>query len=59
MHITPTANRRIVVTGMGMVSPLGCGVELAWQRLLAGQSGLRRLPDSMTADIAARGGGVV
>ncbi|WP_221622186.1 beta-ketoacyl-ACP synthase II [Burkholderia cepacia] len=59
MHITPIANRRIVVTGMGMVSPLGCGVELAWQRLLAGQSGLRRLPDSMTADIAARVGGVV
>ena len=59
MHATPIANRRIVVTGMGMVSPLGCGVELAWQRLLAGQSGLRLLPDSMTADIAARVGGVV
>ncbi len=33
--------RRIVVTGMGAVSPLGCGVELSWRRLLAGQSGLR------------------
>ncbi len=59
MHITPAANRRIVVTGMGMVSPLGCGIEQAWQRLLAGQSGLRLLPDSVTADIAARVGGVV
>ena len=59
MHITPAANRRIVVTGMGMVSPLGCGVEQAWQRLLAGQSGLRLLPDSVTADIAAHVGGVV
>jgi len=31
--------RRVVVTGMGMVSPLACGVEESWKRLLAGQSG--------------------
>ena len=31
--------RRVVVTGLGMVSPLACGVEATWQRLLAGQSG--------------------
>ncbi len=31
--------RRVVVTGMGMVSPLACGVEETWSRLLAGQSG--------------------
>lgn len=30
--------RRVVVTGLGMVSPLACGVETSWQRLLAGQS---------------------
>ena len=31
--------RRIVVTGMGAVSPLGCGVEAVWSRLIAGRNG--------------------
>jgi 3-oxoacyl-[acyl-carrier-protein] synthase II len=42
------AQKRIVVTGVGIVGPLGCGVEEVWQRLLAGRSGIRNLP----ADIA-------
>ena len=45
MRRLETDMSRIVVTGMGAVSPLGCGVELAWRRLLAGQSGLRALPE--------------
>jgi 3-oxoacyl-[acyl-carrier-protein] synthase II len=51
--------RRIVVTGLGVVSPLGCGTETAWSRLIAGQSGLRRLPPEMAPDVAAQVAGLV
>lgn len=40
---------RIVVTGMGVVSPLGCGVETVWARLLAGRSGIGSLADELSA----------
>ncbi|WP_150287101.1 beta-ketoacyl-ACP synthase II [Rhabdaerophilum calidifontis] len=46
--------RRVVVTGLGMVSPLGCGVEPSWRRVVAGESGARRIETFEVADIAAR-----
>ncbi|MET0947038.1 MAG: beta-ketoacyl-ACP synthase II [Pseudomonas sp.] len=53
------SNRRVVVTGMGLVSPLGSGVETVWARLLSGRSGLRNLPDEVVADLPAKVGGAV
>ena len=46
--------RRVVVTGLGMVTPLGCGVEATWQRLLAGESGARRIEKFEVADLPAK-----
>jgi 3-oxoacyl-[acyl-carrier-protein] synthase II len=46
--------RRVVVTGMGIVSPLGCGVEPVWANILAGKSGARRIDDFQVDDIACQ-----
>ncbi|AZO58563.1 MAG: beta-ketoacyl-[acyl-carrier-protein] synthase II [Mesorhizobium sp.] len=51
--------RRIVVTGMGAVTPLAADVETSWSRLLAGRSGIRRLADEVVEDLPAKIGGVV
>jgi 3-oxoacyl-[acyl-carrier-protein] synthase II len=46
--------RRVVVTGLGMVTPLGCGVEATWRRLLAGESGARRIDTFDVSDLPAK-----
>jgi 3-oxoacyl-[acyl-carrier-protein] synthase II len=46
--------RRVVVTGMGMVTPLGCGVEPTWQRLIAGKSGARKIEKFDVSDLPAK-----
>jgi 3-oxoacyl-[acyl-carrier-protein] synthase II len=46
--------RRVVVTGMGMVTPLGCGVETTWQRILEGRSGARRIDTFETSDLPCK-----
>lgn len=51
--------RRVVVTGLGMVSPLACGVEETWKRLIAGQSGLGPIENVEVADLACRIGAQV
>jgi 3-oxoacyl-[acyl-carrier-protein] synthase II len=46
--------RRVVITGMGMVTPLGCGVDVTWKRLLAGESGARKVESFDVSDLPAR-----
>ncbi|MCC6777855.1 MAG: beta-ketoacyl-ACP synthase II [Hyphomicrobiales bacterium] len=46
--------RRVVVTGLGMVTPLACGVEPTWQRLLQGKSGARRIEHFDVSDLPAK-----
>lgn len=51
--------RRVVVTGMGIISPLAAGREQTWQRLLAGQSGIGPITLFDASDLPARIGGEV
>jgi 3-oxoacyl-[acyl-carrier-protein] synthase II len=51
--------RRVVVTGLGMVTPLGCGVEHNWSRLIAGDSGARKIDTFEVSDITCRIAGMI
>jgi len=46
--------RRVVVTGLGLVTPLACGVEESWSRLLAGRNGARRVTEFEVDDITCQ-----
>lgn len=46
--------RRVVITGLGLVTPLGCGVEASWSRLLQGKSGARRIEEFEVSDLACQ-----
>ncbi len=51
--------RRVVVTGMGMVTPLGDGVDTNWRRLMAAESGIRAIQAFDTSDLATKIAGEV
>src|SRR5262249_39573593 len=46
--------KRVVVTGLGMLTPLGCGVEPTWTRLLKGESGAKKIDHFDVSDIACK-----
>src|ERR1700741_5325835 len=46
--------RRVVVTGLGMVSPLGCGVEPTWRRILNSESGARKIETFDVSDLPCK-----
>ncbi len=51
--------RRVVVTGMGMVSPLGYGVEHNWSEITNGKSGIRKIEHFDVSDITSRIAGII
>ncbi len=51
--------RRVVVTGMGIVSPLGVGVDSVWDKLIAGKSGITKIDSFETEDLPCKIAGVL
>ena len=50
--------KRVVITGMGIVSPVGTGVEYAWKNIVAGKSGVRKIDLFDASDLASQIAGV-
>ena len=50
--------KRVVITGMGIVSPVGTGIEYAWKNILAGKSGVRKIESFEVSDLASQIAGI-
>ena len=50
--------RKVVITGMGIVSPVGTGIEYAWKNVVAGKSGVRKIDSFEVSDLASQIAGV-
>ena len=50
--------KRVVITGMGIVSPVGTGLECAWKNVVAGKSGVRKITGFEVDDLASQIAGI-
>ena len=50
--------KRVVITGMGIVSPVGTGLEYAWKNVVAGKSGVRKITGFEVDDLASQIAGI-
>ncbi len=46
--------RRVVVTGLGLVTPVGCGVDTAWKNILSGKSGASKIEHFDVSDLGCK-----
>jgi len=53
------SKRRVVVTGLGMVTPLGNSVDETWENILAGKSGIAPIDHFDTTEFSVRFGGSI
>ena len=53
------STRRVVITGIGLVTPLGANADVSWQQLIAGESGLRKIDRFETDDLPAKIAGLI
>ena len=51
--------RRVVITGLGMVTPLACGVEATWEGIIAGKSGIKHVESFDVSDLPCRIAGII
>lgn len=51
--------KRVVITGMGIVSPVGTGIDFAWKNLLDGKSGIRKITEFDVSDVASQIAGMI
>lgn len=51
--------RRVVITGIGIVSPLGCDCDVVWKSLINGESGIRTIDTFDTSDLPVKIAGIV